>query len=104
MSSKRVVRIADLADERSIVSDVILEDCEIRGPGMLTPIGPLELSHCKFDGTFDSLFFEVEEGRTVIGVIGLERVAFRRCDFKNVGFIAAHDFIQKFGQDLLRDN
>lgn len=101
---KRLVQIALLADERSMIENQVFEDCEIRGPAMLALVGQFEMSNCVFDGTFDSLFFEVAEGRHVLGVIGVRGVAFRRCRFVNVGMLGTQDMIQAFGKDFLRDS
>jgi hypothetical protein len=101
---KRLVQIALAADERSMIENQVYEDCEIRGPAMLALVGPHEISNCVFDGTFDSMFFEVDEGRHVLGVIGVRNTAFRRCRFVNVGMMGTQEMIRVFGQDLLRDD
>jgi len=90
---KTVVKIADLADSRSLVEDRRFEDCEILGPAVLAPLEGVHFLSGSFDGPFEAVFREVPEGTPIRGVVGLRRVIFDRCTFTNIGIVGTHEFI-----------
>lgn len=101
---KTVVKIADLADSHSVVQDRKFEDCQILGPAVLAPLEGVHFLNSGFDGTFDSIFREVPEGQMLIGVVGLQRVIFDRCQFTNIGIVATRQFIELAGQAFLGES
>jgi hypothetical protein len=91
---KTIVKIADLADSRSLIEDRKFEDCEILGPAVLAPLEGVHFLNSQFEGPFESVFREVPEGVSLRGVVGLRRVIFDRCEFTNIGIVGTEDFIQ----------
>jgi hypothetical protein len=73
----------------SIIRDRTFEDVNFVGPAIVAPLAGEIFDHCVFgfEGSIDSIFWEIEIGRFVVGVIGLERCAFRRCRFNGIGFM-----------------
>lgn len=98
-----IVRIAQLADDStSMIEGQQFENVEIRGPAILVPLDNIVFSNCSFDGTFDTVFRALPEGTVLQGVIGLRGVAFRGCQFRNVGIWGPDALIQEFGLDFLQ--
>lgn len=83
-----VIKIADEADINSMIVDTEYEDCLILGPAILASLEGGSVSGCTFDADPERLFLEVPIGKTMVGVVGLRNVDFRRCRFQNVGFVA----------------
>ncbi len=90
---KTVIKIADLADSRSLVEDKRFEDCEILGPAVIAPLEGVHFLNSSFGGNFESVFREVPQGLPLIGVVALRRVIFDRCQFTNIGIVGTHEFI-----------
>jgi hypothetical protein len=90
---KTVIKIADLADSRSLIEDRKFEGAEILGPAVLAPLEGVHIANSTFGGTFDSVFREVPEGQALTGVVGLRRVVFDGCRFINIGFVGTPEFI-----------
>jgi hypothetical protein len=93
-----VVKIADLADENGLVEYKKFERQQIRGPAVIAPLEGVEFigSHFVGPGGPRGIFWEAQEGKPMVGVIGLRRVAFRDCVFVNIGIAATPEFIERF--------
>ncbi len=99
--TRRVVRIAELADENGWVVNQTFEDCDIAGPAVLVP-NACTFEHNSFPGPFERFLWPLPP-RPVFGPVGLRNCAFRRCRFSHtVGIAGSQDLIQKFAEDFLR--
>jgi hypothetical protein len=93
----RVIYLMDLLapGAKPIISNRTIEDCEIRGPAMITLLGGVTLADNNFDGDINSLFIEVAEKRIIIGAIGLQGCVFRGCRFIAIGIIGTREQIEQ---------
>src|SRR5205809_814255 len=96
-----VVRIADRAGINSIIENATFDDDLIVGPAVLAPLERVTIEGCQFDGTPDSIFIEVAEGRLVLGVIGMKNVTFRRCEFRNVSLLGTPQAVKQFRKGFI---
>jgi hypothetical protein len=92
----QVVKIADEVNIDSLVENRNFENALILGPAVLAPLERVTIAECNFDGTPEALFLEVAEGRSLVGVVGLKNVVFRRCAFRNVALIGTPQAVQEF--------
>lgn len=89
------ILLAREADERSLIEGRTFDNALILGPAIIAPLERFEMRECTWEGAdIDSLFIEVSEGRTLVGVIGLNDVTFTRCRFQNVGVIGPRRTIE----------
>ena len=91
-----VVRIVDKVGLNSLIENERFENALIVGPAVLAPLEHATIENCTFDGTPESIFIEVPEGRRVLGVIGLRNTSFRRCEFRNVAIMGTPKAIREF--------
>lgn len=93
----RAIRLIDLLapGARPIISNRTIEDCEIRGPAMITLLDGVTLADNNFDGDINSPFLEVAEPRMIVGAIGLQDCVFRRCRFIAIGIIGTSEQIEQ---------
>jgi hypothetical protein len=96
------IRLAELADENSMIVGKEFANLEILGPAIIVPLDSFVFDACAFDGTFDTTFHAIEPGTRLNGVIGLRQVTFQGCRFQRVGVWAIPAVIHQFGQDFLR--
>ena len=87
----RLLNLMDLLSPSSepIISNRTIEDCEIRGPVMISLIERVTIYDSGFDGDVESLFVEVAGERIIFGAVGLRDCVFRRCHFAGVGIIGS---------------
>src|SRR4051794_36394802 len=90
-----VVRIANLAGPDATIRDTEFADCQINGPAILAPVGPLDLNNCTFDGDIDALFWELAPGQALIGAVLLDGCRFIGCRFSLVGLVGDAEAIAK---------
>jgi hypothetical protein len=82
------VRLVDLAGTESVITRQTIEDKLLVGPAVLAPIDSITLEQNIFEvENPEDLFILVPDGKTVMGVIGLKEVTFRRCTFRDVGIV-----------------
>ncbi|MGI9284350.1 MAG: TIR domain-containing protein [Pseudomonadales bacterium] len=95
----KVIRIAEFAQETSVIAGRLFEDTTIRGPAVL-----LLLEHCSFidcifgmAGDIESIFWKPTDTNRAfhVGTIGLSRVTFRRCSFEGVGITGSDEVLDK---------
>jgi len=93
----KVIYLMDLLSPgaRPIVSNRIIEDCEIRGPAMVITLDGTVIANSSFEGDANSLFVEVPEKRIVFGAIGLQNCVMRRCRFIAIGIIGTREQIEQ---------
>jgi hypothetical protein len=98
MALQQIVHIAQEAAGRrpSIIEHREYKDALIEGPAVLVPLEEVSFIHSSFDGDPESVFLEVPEGKTVLGVIGLRRVTFTNCEFRNIAIAGTKDAIDQF--------
>lgn len=96
-----IIRIVDKAGVDSLIENARFENALIVGPAVLAPLDHVTIANCRFDGDPDTLLIEVDEGRRVVGVIGLRNVTFERCEFRNVGLIGTHQNVAQFRQGFM---
>jgi hypothetical protein len=91
------IRIADIPDEGAIVENKTFEDCTIRGPAVIFPMG-CSLSHCGLGTAGDSieaLLYELAPDRKwVVGLVGVKNCTFLRCSFRGVGFAGNSELLK----------
>jgi len=95
---REVVRLAEIADHRSLVEDHEFEDCELVGPVVLAPLDHVNFSNVMFDADLDAVFYEVSGDRGMTGVVGLRRVEFSTCRFRNIGIVSTAEVIRNLRQ------
>lgn len=93
----RVIYLMDLLapGAKPIVSNRMIEDCEIRGPAMVALLSRVTIANSGFDGNINSLFVEVADKRMIFGAIGLQDCIFRRCRFTAIGIIGTREQIEQ---------
>ncbi len=74
---------------------VVIEDCDLYGPAVLSIAGVAHLVECRFEGRSDSVFIVVAK-QFVTGPILIESCTFKRCRFRGIGFIGPKDAQDKF--------
>jgi hypothetical protein len=72
----------------------------IEGPAVLAPLEQVDFVNNTFDGTIDSLFIEIPEGRNVQGVIGLRHVKFIGCEFRGIALAGTPETIAEFREQM----
>jgi hypothetical protein len=92
---RKVLRLADEADENGLIVGKTYEDVVIRGPALLVPIEDVTFESNKFVVQPEGLFVVVPEGRPIQGGIGLRRVTFRRCELHNVSIAGTPEVIDQ---------
>lgn len=100
---REVIRLAEIADRRSLIENADFEDCEIHGPAVALPLAGGEISGCSFDGPVDAVFWEIAPERSYVGVIGMKNVSFRGCRFRNVGFVGTAEFVETARRGMAQD-
>lgn len=90
------VALSDLISTESDLAwirDAELHDCVVIGPGVLMMVSDLTVSECTLD---TKQLWAIDANRGYLGGIGLDRVGFYGCRFRNVGFAGTHDILQRF--------
>lgn len=81
-----ILRIAELTVNTTMLENMRFSNCRIIGPAVLALLNDIELSHCRWDGDVNALFWEVPDSRPVfIGAVGVRHCTFSNCRFENVG-------------------
>lgn len=70
-----------------IIADKVFENCDIVGPAIITFIGTGLMLACSFDGSPLSTFYEVEEGRGLVGIIGMKDCTIRNSRLHRIGLV-----------------
>jgi aspartate carbamoyltransferase regulatory subunit len=96
--ARRTVRLADEVGDGVIIEGKTYENCVIDGPAIILLISNIEMSDIDLGGEPDHVLIEMPENREVIGIIGLQNVAFRRCTFNRIGIMAPKETL-----DLIRN-
>lgn len=96
---ERVIQISSLLPPGagSIIRGRTFEDANFVGPAIVAPMAGMAFEHCVFgfERGVDSMFWEIEKDRFVVGIIGLEHCTFRRCRFNGIGFMGTREFIDR---------
>lgn len=98
--ANQTIRIPDLAVTDNVLRGLIFEGCHVMGPAILALIQNVTMNNSSFEGTADAVIWEVPEGRTILGVIGLENCEFYGCRFTNIGLALPPDLAGRFRQEL----
>lgn len=74
------------------------EDCYIEGPAFLAPAGGNTFEECYFIavGDSESILWQVNEDRYVVGVLQLKDCRFTRCTFRDIGIIGNKNTLDAF--------
>lgn len=91
-----VVKIADALGPNFIVENKTFEDALILGPAILAPLGENTFSSCTFEGSPESIFYEVPPDRVLVGVVGIRNVTFTRCRLSAIGIIGTAESLKAF--------
>jgi len=91
----------DKAGLNSLIENETFENALIVGPAVLAPLERVTIEGCLFDGTPESIFIEVPEGRRVLGVIGLRNTAFRKCEFRNIAILGTAKSVKGFRKGFM---
>lgn len=86
------VRISELELTPQIaIEDVVFKDCVIQGVAMLNWGDQISMSHCHLES---HMFIFLDPPYAISGAIGMNRVVFDGCRFKDVGIIVNSDLKQ----------
>jgi len=91
----RTISIASLPlDETQAIHDVVFEDCILQGIAMinLAPERRFTLEGCYFNDMRQ--FTVLQTPYAIVGAYGVNNVEFRRCRFKDVGFITSQPVME----------
>ena len=94
--SQQRVRLVDIVDRNFRIEGRDFEDCDIEGPGVVALLGRTALLNSSFDGEQDSVFWEVPEGKTVVGAIAVANCTFKRCRFHGIGVAGTAEQIANY--------
>lgn len=92
--------LAEVADKDSRIRDREFHNAHLLGPAVIAPLRNVAIHRCRFDAEPEALFIEVDDDRTLTGVIGLEDVTFEDCAFKNVAIVGTRASIEKLRAGL----
>lgn len=95
----QTIRIADLAENARVLSELEFERCEIEGPAVVVPSGSAFV-RCSFGALNDDpesivLRLSPEEG-VKQGVIPLDRCSFTDCQFRKIGVALVNEDVEAF--------
>lgn len=97
---REVIRIAELAAGGQLVGHTFI-DCHILGPAVLAPSADVRFSSSRFDGpNAESILWEVDPIRPLVGALVLHDSRFDRCRFENIGLVIPRGRLQEFAQVL----
>ena len=88
-----VARLIDLVGLDSVIDGKTVENTLLVGPAVVALIANVTMDTIQFDGSPESLFIVVPEGRWVQGVVGIRNSVFRNCRFQNIAFIGTQESI-----------
>lgn len=93
----RTITVASLPlDESQAIHDTVFEDCILQGLAIIALARDrmITFDKCYFNSIHQ--FIVLQPPYAVVGAYGLRNVVFRRCRFKDVGFIATPDLMELF--------
>jgi hypothetical protein len=91
-----VVKLADVMKPNFMVEDEHFENALIVGPAIIAPLGENTFANCTFEGSPDSIFYEVPPERVLVGVVGIRNVTFDGCRLSGIGIIGTSDSLKAF--------
>lgn len=86
--------------EPAVIVNRTFVRCTLRGPAILAPMGKTSFTRTTLEGSLDALFWEVEEGRTIVGAVGARDCQFIDCTFPAVGIAGPAALRQKILDEL----
>jgi hypothetical protein len=84
---QRVVYLTDLLDKRKrppTLEGYTFTGCQIHGPVIIYSMGS-SFSGCNFQNDVEAMLYEIPEGATKVGIVGLVRCTFKDCNIEGVG-------------------
>lgn len=87
----QVIRLVDEVGIDSAVRGKTFENALVIGPAVIALLGGVVMERCGFEGTEESLFIEVEDGRFVTGVVAVIDTTFRDCRFQNISILGTKE-------------
>jgi len=84
----KIIYLTDLLNKRERppkLEGFTFTRCQIRGPVVVYPMGGT-ISGCHFHNDAEAMLYEVPEGSTKVGIVGLVDCTFTDCDIESVGF------------------
>lgn len=84
---QRVVFLTDLLDKRKrppTLEDYTFVGCQVRGPVIVYSM-ETTFNGCTFQDDIESMLYEVPEGASKVGIVGLIRCTFKDCDISAMG-------------------
>jgi hypothetical protein len=81
------IRLAQIADDEAAIEEASFTDCDVLGPAVVI-MDDTTVSDSRWSGIPESVFWEMPEGREVMGALRLYRCRFERCTFRNIGIVA----------------
>jgi hypothetical protein len=99
----QTIRIADLAENVRVLSELEFERCEIEGPTVIMPSG-CSFVRCSFGVLNDdraSLVWRLSPEMPVMqGVVILDRCSFTDCQFRRIGVALMSEDVDEFLSNL----
>ncbi|MEX0658292.1 MAG: hypothetical protein WD080_04085 [Egibacteraceae bacterium] len=93
------IRITELAVTDAVLRGLTFESCHIMGPAVLAVLDGVTMNGCTYDvanNDLDSVIWEIETGRWVVGAIGIESCEFYGCRFTNIGLAMPPELSAQF--------
>ncbi|WNG83974.1 hypothetical protein C6A86_010185 [Mycobacterium sp. ITM-2016-00316] len=78
------IRLPELAVVSDVLHNLTFENCAIHGPAVIFLQGT-SLTQCTFDGTEESLFWDLGERQKIVGAIALVGCTIIGCRFEGIG-------------------
>lgn len=105
------IRIVDLAREDLIIKNRTFVNCRIYGPAVLLPKGCF-IIHCGFEGPsskslenkINTFFIPAPKTDILQGVISMEYVTFRDCEFYKIAFLGSDQFKKQLLNGMAQGN
>jgi len=94
-ADRKVLRLADEADENGLIEGKTYDGVVILGPALLVPQEEVTFDANRFVVQPEGLFVVFPEGTPIQGGIGLRRVTFRRCELHNVSIAGTSQVIDQ---------
>jgi len=100
----KVVYLTDLLDravQPPLLTGFTFVGCQVLGPAVVTLLDAGTLQGCRFDvRNIEEMLFEVPEGATKTGIVGLANCTFENCEIRAVGIAGTPDSLAKVRQGL----
>lgn len=95
--SNATIRLVDLALTSNPIRGLVATNVTFVGPAIMAfTSGSVQFDNTTFDGSVESLLWDLEPGRKAItGAVAVEDATFRNCRFTAIGLTAAPEDLKR---------